>query len=106
MFETKGIVEVRGTCEGVAPRLPTVTLVGVEIKGVVEVWAACVAGTAAGSTSGIGAAIASADARTMMVLAISSRVSCGHAWKAVVWEVLYKLGIPEPSEGSVLSPYE
>ena len=63
-------------------------------------------GTAAGSTDGIGATIVSADARTMMVLAISSWVSCGHAWKAVVWEVLYKLGIPEPTEGGVPSPLE
>ena len=107
MLETKGVVEVRGACMGMAPRPPTITLVGVETKGVVEVRAACVAGTAAGSTSGIGAAIASADARTMMALnCYFCPGVCGHAWKAVVWEVLYKLGIPEPSEGSVLSPYE
>ena len=46
-----------------------------ETKGVVEVLVACMAGTAAGSNGGIGAAIVSADGRTMMALAISSRVS-------------------------------
>ena len=85
MLETKGVVEVRGACVGTAPRPPTVTLAGVEIKGVVEVQVACMAGTAAGNTGGIGAAIASADARTMMALAIFARVSVAMPGKQLFW---------------------
>ena len=42
-------------------------------------------------------------ALVVLVFAISSWVVCGHAWKAVVWEVP---GTPQPTEGGVLSSYE